>query len=113
MLTPKSQNGGASRGRGEPLARAHERPIEFAHPTVCVGGVNAGAEFFEPYARRGNEAWAEAEALHFAAESELQALVNQTFEQILRAHTEAPAVIAHEVAGLDPSNVDGLGHRFS
>jgi endonuclease/exonuclease/phosphatase family metal-dependent hydrolase len=35
---PNSQNGGASRGR-EPLAPPHERPIEFAHPTRSVEGV--------------------------------------------------------------------------
>jgi len=58
--------------------------------------------------RRSNEPWAEARALRFAAETELQALVNETFEQILRAQSDAPAVIAREVAMPDRGRIDVL-----
>jgi hypothetical protein len=52
--------------------------------------------------------WQEAEPAGFAAESEFQALVQETFEQVLATQSDAPAVIVREVAMPDGGKVDIL-----
>jgi hypothetical protein len=58
--------------------------------------------------RRDGEPWREAEPAGFAAETEFQALVEETFRQVLATQSDAPAVIAREVVMPDGGKIDIL-----
>jgi hypothetical protein len=58
--------------------------------------------------RTSEGAWHQAEPAGFAAETEFQALVEETFGQVLATQSDAPALIAREVPMPDGGRVDIL-----
>ena len=59
--------------------------------------------------RRDAKEWRRAEPVGFANEVEFQGLVQETFDQVLATQSDAPAVIAREVAMPDQGKLDVLG----
>jgi len=60
------------------------------------------------FVRTNGGEWQETQSLAFAAETEFQQLVEETFNQVLATQTDAPAVVAREVAMPGGGKVDIL-----
>jgi hypothetical protein len=59
--------------------------------------------------KSGDGGWVNAAPALFAGEVEFQALVKETFDQVLATQSDAPAVIAREVVMPDQGKLDVLG----